>query len=317
MKLLPSFSSPFGSLALSLLPVVLGAASLAGCSSDAGASAPPTGSGGAKNGATGGANPVGGTGPGGTTNPGTGGQGKGGTTTQGTGGGTAGASLFGTDPNRNQVPKDQVCDRVATIQCAGEAMCCSAPGRSFDDCKNTMKQGCIDQLYLDAITSNPVAGYDEGAATQIFTDYETKAAQCDTGVTAWGASVDGLRGLPKGTLNGGANCMPPIAQLANKPTAAAYLAACKNPATTACFPTITTWTCSPRANAGSPCFSDTNCNDGLYCDNPQFALTGGQCKARKAEGAACALLNECQSLLCKHGQCVPVNKDNAFCLNAN
>jgi hypothetical protein len=234
----------------------------------------------------------------------------------GTGGGATG-SLFGTDPNRNQVPKDQVCDRVATIQCAGEAMCCGAPGRSFEDCKNTMKQGCIDQLYLDAITSNPVAGYDEGAAAQIFTDYETKASQCDTGVTAWGASVEGLRGLPKGTLNAGASCMPPIAQITNKPTAAAYLAACKGAATTACLPTITTWTCAPRANAGGQCFTDTNCSDGLFCDNPQFALTGGQCKTRKAEGAACALLNECQSLLCKRGQCVPVNKDNAFCLNAN
>jgi hypothetical protein len=315
-------SCPGSELAIALVSVVsaaLGAAPLGGCAADSGGSSAP-------NAASGGAGPAGGSGgvgvAGGTGNP-TGGRGNGGTTAPGTGGGSTGGgtAMFnaGTDPNRNQVPNNQVCDRVATIQCAGEAFCCSAPGRTFDACKATMKQGCIDQLYLDAITSNPVAGYDQAAASRTFTDYENKASQCDVGVTAWGASVDGLRGLPKGTLNGGASCLPPLDQITNRPVAAAYLAACKNAATTACYPNQTgiTWTCSPRGNAGNPCFADTNCNDGLYCDNPTFALAGGQCKTRKPEGAACALLNECQSLLCKRSQCVPVSKDNTFCLNAN
>src|SRR5439155_1106829 len=118
----------------------------------------------------GGANPAGGTVSNGGTNVGSGGQpivgnggdqGAGGDITNSAGGAPALTfeEMVGTDPNRNDVPGGQVCDRIATIQCAGEQHCCDALNRSFDQCKATMKQGCVDQLYFDAITSNPIAGY--------------------------------------------------------------------------------------------------------------------------------------------------------------
>ena len=295
--------------------------------------------GGAGAGVGGGANHAGGTGPGGRgsagngpnggvgngpnggvgNGPGGGNFGAGGEIAIGAGGGAAKVFDAGQDPARNRVLGGQVCERIATIQCAGEAFCCDAPGRTEADCKQTMKQGCINSLYLDAITADARAGYDTNGAEAIFTEFERLASTCDQSVTAWGASLQGLRGLAKGTLRSGVSCMPPLAQISNRTVAAPYLAACLNADTTACYPTATTWTCSPRGNANSRCFADTNCNDpgppGLYCDNPKFLVTGSTCKQRKPDGSPCALLNECASLLCKQSQCAPLNQQNAFCLN--
>jgi hypothetical protein len=309
-------------LTSALLSLALGGASLPACSASSADNPSATGgapsggsrqSGGSGNTAGSGNTGTGaGVGSGGTGNPGSGGDGA-----SGGGGGGGGGFDAGSDPNRNNVPGNQVCDRVTTIQCAGEAFCCSAPGRTFDACKATAMQACTNQLYLNAIASNPVAGYDQASATPIFAEYERRASICDPTVTAWGASTDGLRGLTKGTLSSGQSCSPGITNLTNKPLAAAYLASCMNAATTACYATALAWTCSPRANPGSKCFADTNCNDGIYCDNANFNLTGGTCKTRKADGDSCTTPNECQSLLCKHSQCVPVNQDNVFCLNTN
>ncbi|HEX7672350.1 MAG TPA: hypothetical protein VF395_22300 [Polyangiaceae bacterium] len=314
---------------------MIGSLSLSGCAASSdGGQANGRGSGGAKPaGGTnvgGGANPAGGTAQGGragfgntpnggATNPNGGAPPQGGNVGAGgegaMGAGGAGPKIFdsGMDPARNQVQAGQVCERIATIQCAGEAFCCDAPGRTQAECKDTMKQGCINQLYLDAITANRISGYDTANAEAIFTEYERLASTCDQTVTAWGASIEGLRGLAKGTVQSGGSCIPnPIST--NRAVVAPYLAACLNPATTACYPQLAAWTCSPRSNSGSKCFADTNCNDGLYCDNPNFLITGSTCKPRKADGAACKLLDECASLLCKHGTCAPLNQQNAFCL---
>lgn len=301
----------------SLLAAALATTELAACSAD------PEGQGAA---GTGGA-PSGGVGPGGATSGGAtsiagagpGGAGAGGAGNAGAGGtGTAGAPAFdaGSDPNRNQVPGSQVCDRLATIQCAAEAACCSAPGRSFDACKATMKQGCTDQLYLDTIMSAPGTGYDQTAAAALFAEYERQASTCEKGIAAWGASPAGLSGLAPGTIEAGQRCNPqaPVPSPAQVATA---LASCKSPATTACYATVAGWTCSPRTDVGTPCFVDTNCNEGMFCDNPQFLVTGSTCKTRKAEGASCTAPNECASLLCRHSLCVPATTDNVFCLNGN
>lgn len=249
-------------------------------------------------------------------NPGGGFVGSGGGINPGSGG--SGPKVW-TDPDaanpaRNQVPGGQVCGRLSTIQCAGEAFCCDAPGRSYDQCKQSANDACVNSLYLNAITADPIAGYDGAGAEAIFAEYEQLASTCDPTVTSWGASLQGLRGLAKGTLQSGQSCEPQLSQLTNKPVAAAHLAACTNAATTACYPTTLSWTCSPRANANSKCFADTNCNDGLYCDNPNLAIAGGTCKLRRGDGSACTLANQCGSLLCKQSQCASVNQQTAFCL---
>jgi hypothetical protein len=329
-------AQPSGLFALAFIGTWLGTCSLSACSAGSDSTRPP-GSGGSAQGAT--------SGNAGAANPSSGGAslgGAGGHGAMGNGGSqpnSGGAPIGGgngaggngdkppfdansADPNRNQVPGGQVCERIAAIQCAGEAHCCDAPGRTKDECVTTMTDGCKTQLYLDDATMNPVAGYDEASAVQIFTDYETKASNCDTSVTAWGATVQGLRGLFKGTFSAGQPCTPPgyPPNVPSKPVAAAYLASCEDPANTACLAQIGPWTCQPRVNAGGSCFTDANCTDspplGLYCDNPNLVPSAtNKCKTRKADGATCKLLNECQSLLCKQGTCATLNQQNAFCLN--
>jgi hypothetical protein len=94
---------------------------------------------------------------------------------------------------------------------------------------------------------------------------------------------------------------------------AAALVACTMAESQACLPTITTWTCAPRGGAGSPCFTDLNCVDGFFCPNPGPDLAGASCIVRNADGASCAAGNECASLFCIAGRCVPPNVDGAYC----
>jgi hypothetical protein len=75
---------------------------------------------------------------------------------------------------------------------------------------------------------------------------------------------------------------------------------------------IQEWTCAARGNGA--CFSDLNCSDGLYCDNPSANLAGSTCQARKADGDSCATGNECSTLLCKGGHCATLSVQSAYCL---
>jgi hypothetical protein len=239
----------------------------------------------------------------------------------GGGGGNDGPNVFddlvGTAEDRNDVPAGEVCERIATIQCAGEASCCDAPGRSFEDCKNTMKDGCIRELQLDAITTQSITGYDRGFAKDVFSEYEALARACDVAVAQWGASMDGLRALTRGTLAQGAACQPAGLDLVQmNATAAAHLFACTSPETHACLPTATNgWSCTARAGEGGACFMDMNCLDGLFCTNSKArSIQGGTCKARKADGAPCDFPSDCSSLACKSGTCAPRNQQTIFCL---
>jgi hypothetical protein len=243
----------------------------------------------------------------------------------GGGGGSAGggadeSSLFdelvGTAGDRNDIASGEVCERIATIQCAGEASCCDAPGRDFEACKATMKQGCIDELFLDAMTANPITGYDRQLAADVFAEYEDLARRCDLSVAQWGASMDGLRALTRGTLAAGAACQPAALDLLMPgPRAAAFLLACTSFETHACFPKAAGWSCAPREPEGGACFMDMNCVDGLFCTNSKARnLQGGTCNARKADGAPCDFSSECASLACKRSACAARTQHNIFCL---
>jgi hypothetical protein len=217
----------------------------------------------------------------------------------------------GTDPGRNRVPGGQVCERFATIQCAAEAACCGNPGRSFDQCKQVQLNGCVNDVYLDAITANSITAYSIDQAEAAFTTFEQMAARCDPTVATWAAGA--MRGIMQGTINPGGSCKPP--STLDRPVVAAHLAACREGNTTACRPVnLSQWTCESRAQVGGPCFTDLNCVDGLYCDNPQLRPTGATCKQRKADQSGCAAGNECMSLLCKGGVCVPATVGAAYCL---
>lgn len=229
--------------------------------------------------------------------------------------GTGGERVFdaGNDPNRNNVATGSMCDRLSTIQCAGEAFCCSSPGRDFATCKQVMQEGCDDQLMFDALASDRKTGFDPEHARLAYTEIERRASICDAGIAAFGESVDGLRGMFKGTVAPEGSCTtlnPTFREEAGK-----ALASCLDPAINACLPTsILRWTCTPHADVGGDCFSDVNCHAGLFCDNPDFNIEGSTCMTRKANGDACGLPNECESLFCKQGVCVEATVDSAYCL---
>jgi hypothetical protein len=250
------------------------------------------------------------------TSTGTGGSGSGGMPATGSGGeGAMQAPMFdaGTDPARNQVTAGHVCARLAQIQCAGEAFCCDNPGRDRAACEAAQLAICTQELYLDAITMNAVSGFDPTAATTAFEGFEQRASQCDPTIASYAASIEGLLGMMKGTVADKGNCSPGL--VLDEPTAAAYLASCKDIATTACLPKdAVVWNCAARGGEGASCFTDVNCTDGLYCPNPNAEFGTKKCAARKAVGTPCTTANECETLYCKGGSCVEATKHAAYCL---
>jgi hypothetical protein len=218
----------------------------------------------------------------------------------------------GSDPARNQITAGNVCARLAEIQCAGEAFCCDAPGRDVGSCVTTMTAGCRDQLYADMISQKSSTGFDPARAGVVFTELERLASECDPGIASYGESVEGLRGIFRGTVAPDDRCGPPPS-LAEVDGAAA-LASCTSPETHACLPQGLSWRCEPRADVGGDCFTDVNCMPGLFCDNPDLDLGGSTCMQRKAAGSPCALPNECSSLACRGGTCAPAGVQTAYCL---
>jgi hypothetical protein len=219
----------------------------------------------------------------------------------------------GSDPERNKVSAGEMCDRLATIQCAGEAFCCENPGRDFNACKTQQLELCEDTFMFDALAESEKTGFDAAHAEAAYTEFERLASECDTSVVRWGATLEGLRGMFKGTVAPGGSCT--TVNVTRRDEVAKALASCMELATTACLPNgVLLWGCSPRAAAGGQCFTDVNCVDGLYCPNPNFDVAGSTCRERKAVGEQCATPNECASLFCKGGQCVEESVEAAYCL---
>ncbi|HKU43089.1 MAG TPA: Dickkopf N-terminal cysteine-rich domain-containing protein [Polyangiales bacterium] len=226
----------------------------------------------------------------------------------------------GIEPNRNQVQPGGICSRLATINCAAEQHCCNAPGRTFEACKSALTTDCTMNAHLDEVAQNSVAGYSSAVAATAFAKLEELSAACDPSVTVWALSPTGLRGIYQGTVEPTQQCKP-----TGFPSVVGYgatLASCKQPATHACLfsgngPTAapTSATCAARGGAGATCFVDSNCMDGLYCNNPDQKYSTGKCAAGKAAGASCTTEAECASQTCKSSKCVVATAQTAYCLN--
>lgn len=246
------------------------------------------------------------------------GGGAGGGDGDGGGGGGAGRVFMpGTDPARNQVQAGRLCRRLAEIQCAGEAFCCDAPGRTQAQCETVMEQGCNGNLYLDDVAGSAVGGFDAGRAAVAFQAFEDKAATCDPTIAKWASEDAGLRGIMRGTS--GSACNPQLAAdtESQRRKAAIALASCSLDQNLACQPSvaITSWVCEARGTAGASCFSDFNCSPEAYCDNPNMQIAGGRCQTRKPVGQPCGYFYECATLLCgAGGTCVDGDVQAAYCL---
>lgn len=219
----------------------------------------------------------------------------------------------GSDPNRNKVSAAQLCERLATINCAGEAYCCDTPNRTVEACKQDLIMTCSSTLMLDKIAMQESSGFDAAAAEKAYAELESRASKCDPAVAQWGGSQDGLRGVLKGSIAPKASCMP--AASIDPVQVGAALVACAQPETHACVyaTLLDPWTCEPRSGEGGTCVTDNNCTDGLYCLVPTPGIAGS-CKQRKAVGESCASPTECASLFCKKSLCVEADQQAAYCL---
>jgi hypothetical protein len=247
-----------------------------------------------------------------------GGSGMGGMGSGGTGADAgSGGNDFdaGSADDRNAVTPGKICDRLATILCASEAACCDKPGRDVAACKTAINKSCTDDAMFDSIAGQKAAGFDAAQAKVVFTEIERLASTCDLSINEYSAGKDGLRTIFKGTIAPGADCTPVNA--ADKAMAGGALASCTMNDDYACLPGVPPlpWKCSDRGASGDRCFSDVNCKDDLFCDNPDLTVNiTSKCMARKAEGASCKTVNECTTLLCKGGKCVAKAQQNAYCL---
>jgi hypothetical protein len=251
------------------------------------------------------------------------GGGSGGMGTSGAGGsssmdagGMTGGNAFdaGTAADRNAVTPGKICDRLAAILCAGEAACCTNPGRDFSTCNMAVNKSCSADFMFDAVAGQAAAAFDADQAKTVFTQLEHLASTCDVSIASYIESSDGLRKIFKGTKASGADCTPTNGL--DKAMAGGALASCMMNDSYACLPAVAPlpWMCVMRAGSGSRCFSDVNCSAGLYCDNPDLTVNlTSKCMTRKAVGASCKTTNECETLLCKAGKCVDKNQQNAYC----
>jgi len=229
-------------------------------------------------------------------------------------GGQAGAEAdAGNRPDAARVAAADVCDRLSSIQCSGEASCCDAPGRDHAACKTAMRKVCEDELNLDEIAADSISGYNEYKAAAAFAAFESLVDDCVLDVVDWAISVDGFLGVVEGTREQGDDCAPPDLAAATVADVGAALVSCRNGASVACLPTASGWTCQPRGEVGGQCFTDANCKDGLYCVKDLFGYDG-VCAERKPEDAPCTAKNECQSYVCNQGVCAPVDRQAAYCL---
>jgi len=167
---------------------------------------------------------------------------------------------------------------------------------------------------FEDVAGDDAAGFDAAQAQIVFTEIERLASQCDPSIATFGESYEGLRSIFAGTVGAGGNCRP--SNPLNMTMQAGALASCSDYAQQACMPSLSAWTCTPHAAVGGHCFTDVNCQLGLWCDNPNFSLSGSDCRQRKGVGMSCELDNECGSLFCRGGACVNADAQAAYCLAA-
>lgn len=236
----------------------------------------------------------------------------------GAGAGSGGMDEFdaGSEPDRNMVAAGELCDRLATIQCAAETHCCDSANREFAACKTEALGACNGTLALDTIAGDARVGFDAAAASTAFTAYEMRASTCDAGIAVWAASNAGFMSSFTGTVAAGGDCMAEGGLGASTAELFAALASCDRSANLACMPGMSAWTCTARAAAGGACMADFNCADGLYCEGAVLGdLTEGTCTAAKAAGMSCNSPTQCSSLVClTAGMCAAAGDDQAvFC----
>jgi hypothetical protein len=214
-------------------------------------------------------------------------------------------------PNRNAVQPGDICRRLAEIECEAERSCCDDPQRDMPSCLDEAETSCAVDAMVDRIAVRPETGFDPAQAEAVLDELERLASDCDPGIWMFGESRAGLLSIFAGTVESDGNCRP--ANVLDRNQAAAALVTCGDVERQACLPSLTTWRCAPIAAEGGACFSEANCEAGLYCTNTSLSLEGGQCAARRETGWTCEFDQECQSSFCVAGACVEAEREVVYC----
>lgn len=208
----------------------------------------------------------------------------------------------------NRVTAAQWCGRLAQIQCAAEALCCTDTVHRFatvTECESSQRNICETNFRVATIGADARVAYSLDGAETSLTTFENMTLQCDVDAAAWGASPDGLITMFAGTRGSGQSCTP------TSMTDFAAGASCTRGST--CIPTsslLLSWNCSARSGSGGPCFADVNCNPDLHCASPETRST---CVSNLNDGAGCSRATECTSLFCEGGACVPRTVNAGYC----
>jgi hypothetical protein len=216
----------------------------------------------------------------------------------------------------SSVAADEVCQRIADLQCSAERCCCTTDARKYptrDACMTTTVDACKKTAKTELVTTDARSGFDPAAAAVALERFQQYASGCDPEIVKWGISPDGLSSMLVGSVAAGKQCWT-AAQGADAPA----FASCENGY--ACLPdpgaAFSPWKCKPRAKLGETCLMDGSCQDSLRCEpnlSTNIAMLG-RCMQRLSNGAACARGLECKSLFCESGKCAAPSVTAAYCL---
>lgn len=174
---------------------------------------------------------------------------------------------------------------------------------------------------LEALTTNPVTGYDsEEAGVQIET-LRQLAMLCDPAVSEWRVSQLGLFAVLQGTTTSGGDCSASELPSGEDGLWSAWLASCQRPDTCrissiTASPANVTGTCGSLAAFGEACYISRECASGLTCFPPDnYVGGGGTCLTPRTAGSNCVYDQNCASFNCGYdGKCAVASINGAYCL---
>ncbi|HJL16263.1 MAG TPA: hypothetical protein RMH99_11440 [Sandaracinaceae bacterium LLY-WYZ-13_1] len=235
----------------------------------------------------------------------------------GLGAALAGCALVN-DPGAHQDPVelDEICGALAELQCESYERCCPALDGPLtederDACELSARASCRDDPLQGALYEDPRAGYDALTAAQTIAEgYGFLDDACDTGIADWYRRRDGLFRFLTGTVAGGGECTPRSdpGNPGSDPDVAALFSCADFDQSCAPDRTGTQWSCVARGGEDDPCLLFLDCVDGLFCDR-----SSQTCQPRLGLDYSCSSDEQCESLSCAAGRCVPRTARSVFC----
>ena len=190
------------------------------------------------------------------------------------------------------------CAEYARFACEASETCCP-PLPSLRVCIETLRSGCVRDFQVALQT--PRLGYDPALAGQHLAEGRALVANhCSSDIVAWYAETGVIFA---GTLGEADECLAD----GMMPSLETFFVCAGD---RACSPNVVgNWTCQRRVGEGAACAYDGNCTSPLFCDGSPRV-----CQRPRMDGQGCVNPNECASLVCAAGLCVPVPGDGqAYC----